>query len=820
MRTAHTIACPLAHRLFVLAVAGLAVSATTKSLGQTLTVIPALTNPFGSSAAGISSNGSVVSGTSNTAYRWTPSGGVQSLGFLSIVQISLARGITPDGAVITGTAAAPGCCSQAFRWTTSGMQALGSLPGGGGSNGFDISSSGNVIVGQSDTASNPNPNRRAFRWVNGSGMTNLGLLPGHLVSSATGVSADGNTVVGWSENPSFVKRAFRWTSGTGMVDLGTLPGDTASVANAASSDGSVIVGGSAGGGLSRGFRWTQATGMVAIPNLPTATTGAATGCTPDGQVLIGSSGTNGFLWSADQGTINITTRLINLGINLTGIGQITTGEKISSDGTAMIVNSGSEGMVIRGMPCLRPPQVTANPSNQSYCTTTSFSISSNATGATSIQWLKDGVPIANGTTSGGAFVQGATGTTLTIFSPSAFQTGSYSCRFTNQCGTSLSSAAAISVSPPPVVLIQPSANTVCIGASSSSLGIVVSPPPPATTLTYRWQRRNLSNVYVNIFDGPTGNGSNFVGTGGQTLIILGPVVADTQMYRCLVTNECNGVTFTTPAQITVNGLISVTQQPADVIGCIGDNDTSMSVAAGPGTGFTYQWYRRTGRNIYTAINDGPTGSGAQYGGTQSATLTWFGTYAADFEFYRCEIVGPCNTVTTNAASFGGTSAPSINTLPSGYSQCAGSTQSFSVGLSAGAIGAVYSWRFNGVPINLLDPRFTVVSNALGTTLTITNIGPADAGSYRCFIFNACDSVLSAQEPLGVTICCLADIVGGDGNPPGDGNVDGNDFQAFLNAFGASDSLADLVGGDGNPPPDGNVDGNDFQAFLNAFGAGC
>ena len=72
----------------------------------------------------------------------------------------------------------------------------------------------------------------------------------------------------------------------------------------------------------------------------------------------------------------------------------------------------------------------------------------------------------------------------------------------------------------------------------------------------------------------------------------------------------------------------------------------------------------------------------------------------------------------------------------------------------------------------------------------------------------------------VTPACLADIVGGDGNPPGGDGVDGNDFQAFLNAFGAGSALADLVGGDGNPPGGDGADGNDFQAFLNAFGAGC
>jgi len=71
-----------------------------------------------------------------------------------------------------------------------------------------------------------------------------------------------------------------------------------------------------------------------------------------------------------------------------------------------------------------------------------------------------------------------------------------------------------------------------------------------------------------------------------------------------------------------------------------------------------------------------------------------------------------------------------------------------------------------------------------------------------------------------TPSCLGDLVGGDGNPPADGSLDGNDFTAFLNAFAAAGLLADLVGGDGNPPADGSVDGNDFAAFLNAFGAGC
>ncbi len=47
----------------------------------------------------------------------------------------------------------------------------------------------------------------------------------------------------------------------------------------------------------------------------------------------------------------------------------------------------------------------------------------------------------------------------------------------------------------------------------------------------------------------------------------------------------------------------------------------------------------------------------------------------------------------------------------------------------------------------------------------------------------------------------------------DGIIDGNDFTAFINAFGAGESLADIN-------TDGVIDGDDFVLFINGFGAGC
>ncbi len=77
---------------------------------------------------------------------------------------------------------------------------------------------------------------------------------------------------------------------------------------------------------------------------------------------------------------------------------------------------------------------------------------------------------------------------------------------------------------------------------------------------------------------------------------------------------------------------------------------------------------------------------------------------------------------------------------------------------------------------------------------------------------------AATPAVPCPLLCLADLAGGVNGGP-DGIVDGNDFVAFINAFGASDPLADVAGGV-NGGADGIVDGNDFVAFINAFGAGC
>ena len=159
------------------------------------------------------------------------------LGFLPDVFYSEALGVSGDGSVVVGNSdSASGL--EAFRWTSGGgMVGLGYLPGSefNLSYAHGVSGDGSVVVGRSHSASGT----QAFRWTSAGGMVGLGFLPGDLDSHAYGVSADGSIVVGTSSSMGGV-HIFRWTSADGMVGLGNLPGGFEPMGFSA--DGSVVVG--------------------------------------------------------------------------------------------------------------------------------------------------------------------------------------------------------------------------------------------------------------------------------------------------------------------------------------------------------------------------------------------------------------------------------------------------------------------------------------------------------------------------------------------------------------------------------------------------
>ena len=127
---------------------------------------------------------------------------------------SKAYGVSADGAVVVGQSnSAAGY--EAFRWTSSGMVGLGDLDGGNfDSNAKGVSADGAVVVGSGNSASG----YEALRWTSG-GMRSLndvlindfGLgssLAGWTLTTAHAISADGLTIVGQGYNPDGDREAW------------------------------------------------------------------------------------------------------------------------------------------------------------------------------------------------------------------------------------------------------------------------------------------------------------------------------------------------------------------------------------------------------------------------------------------------------------------------------------------------------------------------------------------------------------------------------------------------------------------------------------
>jgi probable HAF family extracellular repeat protein len=306
-------------------------------------------------ATGVSVDGAVIVGQSGSdgsgyeAFRWTETGGMVGLGDLfgsPMMVDSSGNDVSADGSVVVGQAlSAVTLTGQAYRWTqATGMVGLGDLPGGSElSSAYAVSADGLVIVGYGNSASG----EEAFRWTESEGMVALGDLPGgDFRSGASGVSDDGSVVVGSSEIDETLLEhffeAFRWTESEGMVGLGDLPGGSFhSKASAVSADGSVVVGFGTSASGQEAFRWTEEEGMVGLGDFPGGVFRSAAGSvSADGSIVLGygysDSGLQTFIWDHVRGMRNLSDILVNhLGLDLTGWTGIHVGG-LSTDGRVII----------------------------------------------------------------------------------------------------------------------------------------------------------------------------------------------------------------------------------------------------------------------------------------------------------------------------------------------------------------------------------------------------------------------------------------------------------------------------------------------------
>ena len=157
------------------------------------------------------------------------------------------------------------------------------------------------------------------------------------------------------------------------------------------------------------------------------------------------------------------------------------------------------------------------------------------------------------------------------------------------------------------------------------------------TLTYQWRRDSIP-----LADGPTGSGSELLGTSGPQLTVFTVGVADVGAYDCVVSSDC-GSAISSAAGLSLGTPLSISAQPAVVAICP-PATAQFSVSASSPAPLGYQW-RRNG----VAIGDGPTGTGSTISGSNAALLTITQTGAADVGTYDCIVTAGCSNLTSNPA---------------------------------------------------------------------------------------------------------------------------------------------------------------------------
>ena len=145
---------------------------------------------YSSSGLGISADGSVVVGSSQDAtssvwFRWTPSGGMVSLG-----AGTAAKGVSGDGSIIVGGS------SGAAIWTAgTGINTIVPPAGFQTATASDISPDGNAVLGNGSGNSGNGP-AVPFIWSQGGDVEVLPLAPDASASFGTSISDDHSVIAG------------------------------------------------------------------------------------------------------------------------------------------------------------------------------------------------------------------------------------------------------------------------------------------------------------------------------------------------------------------------------------------------------------------------------------------------------------------------------------------------------------------------------------------------------------------------------------------------------------------------------------------------
>ena len=271
-------------------------------------------------------------------------------------------------------------------------------------------------------------------------------------------------------------------------------------------------------------------------------------------------------------------------------------------------------------------------------------------------------------------------------------------------------------------------------------------------------------------NGPVTTVAQFDGYNGanpSAAFLQGP---DGNLYGTTLQGGANGLGSVTRLNFT--GPLQITGQPSDQLAYVGGS-ASFTVAVAGAAPAHYQWQQ----NGIDLTDD------ANISGATTATLRISNITVNASALYSVVVTNAFNSVTSDDAVLAVTVAPPrITSQPLSQTRVAGASVTFSVGV-AGEQPLSYQWQQGGT--TLTDGGN--ITGAATSTLTITNLGLANAGTYTLVVSNALAVRVSAAATLtvlpaatpGAGFTSLRQLNGGtDGAYPYAGLTQGRDGNLY------------------------------------------
>jgi hypothetical protein len=181
---------------------------------------------------------------------------------------------------------------------------------------------------------------------------------------------------------------------------------------------------------------------------------------------------------------------------------------------------------------------------------------------------------------------------------------------------------------------------------------------------------------------------------------------------------------------------TITSQPAAVTANAGST-VMFSVTASGTAPLSYSWFK----NGTTRLSDG-----GNISGSATPTLTLANVTASDGGDYTVVVSNQAGTVTSSPARLTVITAtpPSIASQPQSQTINAGQSASFSV-TATGTAPLSYAWMKDGTQLS----DGGNITGSRTSTLTVANVGAANAGNYAVIVSNQAGSVASSPATLTV-----------------------------------------------------------------------